>query len=233
MVMIARRGLKGVRRRTMLDSLYSQVMDRMWERPAKLFVRLGFTPNQVTSLGLILVAGNCAAYLWHQSSLALGIGLAVAFAADAFDGAVARLRGMSTAFGGYFDAIVDRYQEAIVFLSIAYISGHWLPASLALTGALLTSYGKARVALEMETTNADWPDLLERLERVIIICAVLIADGIAVAAFGLSDIILEGGLWLLAAGANVTALQRVLRARRLLRERDLRAADDGDGDVTV
>jgi phosphatidylglycerophosphate synthase len=214
----------------MIDGLFSHLIDPLWERPAKLLVRLGLSANQVTALGLVLVTANAAAYLWHGSALILGVGLSVAFAADALDGAVARLRNQQSAFGGYFDAMVDRYQEAVVLLAIALVTGLWLPAWLVLAGALFTSYAKARAAIEMPVANADWPDLLERLERIIILCALLICDGLVRYFWGVSELILEFGLWALAAGTNLTALQRMWRARRLLMGHDGAGPASAPGD---
>ncbi len=200
----------------MLDGLYSHLIDPLWIRPAKLLVRLGLTANQVTILGLVLVAANCAAYFWHGSSMALGIGLAVSFAADSLDGAVARLRNEASRFGGYLDAVIDRYQEAVVFFTIAYIHDEWLAAMLALTGAFLTSYTKARTAIEMPISNTEWPDLLERLERVIVVCALLIVHGAVAFLGGPAETVLMAGLWLFAIATHLTALQRCARARQLL-----------------
>lgn len=209
----------------MIDGLFRHVIDPLWRRPARLLADMGLTANQVTALGLILVGANCAAFLWHGSTLILGLGLAVAFAADALDGAVARLRGESSALGGYFDAMVDRYQEAIVLISIAVVSGIWLPAMLALTGAFLTSYAKARTALEMPVDNDEWPDFFERMERLVFICGLLIVDGLVGHWLAAPGTVMAGGMWILAACTNATALQRALRARRLLIAHQRREAD--------
>jgi phosphatidylglycerophosphate synthase len=200
----------------MIDGFFKKHIDPLWEYPARGLVRLGLTANQVTVLGLVLVAGSCAAYFWHRSSLALGLLLALSFAADSLDGAVARLRDQCSSFGGYLDAVVDRYQEVLVFLTLAAASGDWLPACLALVGSLLTSYAKARVAIERPVSNDGWPDLFERLERIIFVCALLVLDGVLGMLTTASLPVLSWGLWILAAATNATAVQRFLRARRLL-----------------
>src|SRR5690606_11358735 len=95
----------------MIDSLFRAHIDPIWERAARPLIRLGMTPNQVTAAGLVLVLLVSAIYLLHRSSLLFGLTLAFAFTFDALDGAVARQRDMRTKVGGYFDAVVDRYQE--------------------------------------------------------------------------------------------------------------------------
>ena len=202
----------------MIDGLMKNVIDPMWERMAQPLVRAGLTPNQVTALGLVLIVLASGAYLLHHNSLAFGLTLAVAFAFDALDGAVARQRNMMTKLGGYFDAMVDRYQELIVLGAIAWVTGLWALALLAFSGAMITSYAKARTAIEIPIQNEAWPDLFERLERIIALCLLLICHGI----FG-ADWIMTAGLALYAALCHVTALQRARRAAKLLSDVDRNA----------
>ena len=198
----------------MIDGLMKDVIDPLWERMARPLVRAGLTPNQVTALGLVLIVVFSALYLLHQNPLVYGLMLAVAFAFDALDGAVARQRDMMTKAGGYFDAMVDRYQELVVLAAIAWVTGAWALALLAFSGAMLTSYAKARTAIEIPIDNAAWPDFFERLERIIYLCVMLVAAGF----FG--DAVLTWGLALYAVLCHATALQRARRAAVLLKEAD-------------
>lgn len=214
----------------MIDGLYKAQLDRMWDRAAQPLARIA-TANQVTLIGLLLVAASCGAFLWHGRPALLGICLAVSFAADSLDGAVARLRGEASHFGGYLDAVIDRYQEGLVFLTFALTMASWLPAFLAFWGAMMTSYAKARTAIEVPVDNNGWPDLFERQERIIYLCALLIF-GPPLA--GVLDVenqtIMTAGLWGLALICHATALQRMLRARQYLLAADRRAGGgDGEG----
>src|SRR6185503_17069035 len=146
----------------MLDGRYGPVLNRMWERPARLLASTGFSPNAVTLAGLVLVLAGAAAYPVHRDSLVFAVWLAFALAFDGLDGAVARLTGRMTKFGGYLDAVIDRYQELAVLASIAWVHDLWPAAFLVVTGSFLTSYNKARAAIEITIDNTDWPDLLER-----------------------------------------------------------------------
>lgn len=202
----------------MIDGLMKDYIDPLWERLAQPLVRAGLTPNQVTGLGLGLIVVVSGAYLLHQSSVIFALTLAVAFAFDALDGAVARQRGMMSKTGGYFDAMVDRYQELIVLGAIAWVTGLWALALLAFSGAMITSYAKARTAIEIPISNTDWPDLFERLERIIYICILLLAHGLTGA-----DWVMTAGLALYALLCHLTALQRAARAVRLLRAEDDRS----------
>lgn len=198
----------------MIDGLFKRHIDPVWDNLARPLAAIGLHPNGVTLLGLCLVLANAAAYFWHRSQLLFGLGLAISFAADSLDGAVARLRSECTLFGSYLDAMVDRYQESIVLLTIGYINAAWLPAGLALAGSLLTSYAKARVAIEVSIDNNDWPDLFERQERVIFLCGLLVLGGIVATQFDLNIIV--PGLWIFAVLTHFTAVQRMMRARKRL-----------------
>ncbi|SEO03191.1 CDP-alcohol phosphatidyltransferase [Salinihabitans flavidus] len=204
----------------MIDGLIKSRIDPLWEAAATPLVRARWTPNQVTFAGLVLICLASAAYLWHRSPVIFGLTLAVSFAFDALDGAVARRRDMRSSAGGYFDAMVDRYQELAVLAALAHVHDLWALALAAFAGSVMTSYAKARTALEMPIENDNWPDFFERLERVIFLCLMLIAAGIA-PRLGLSaQWVVPGGLALFAALANLTALQRARRAARMLRDRD-------------
>ena len=167
------------------------------------------TPNQITVIGLVLVIINCGLYLWHRDPFMLGTGLIAAYLFDTLDGVVARAQGTSSRFGGYLDAVIDRYQEVVTLLVIGWVTELWLPVLLFLSGSLLTSYNKARVAVELPIDNKGWPDLLAKPTRTFFLCTVLIG-GNSVPWF------LPLGLWLLAIMTNVTALHRIIRAHFLL-----------------
>ena len=77
---------------------------------------------------------------------------------------------------------------------------------------------KSRVALEIETDNKGWPDLLEKPMRLFILCTGLI--GAPVMAW-----FLPVSLWILAVLTHVTALQRFARACFIIHESEARAQE--------
>jgi len=204
----------------MIDGLLKNIIDPLWDKAATPLVRLRLTPNQVTATGMGLILLASAAYLWHRSALIYGLCLAFSFAFDALDGAVARRRGLQSKAGGYFDAMIDRYQELAVLATLAWVHDLWALALAGFAGSVMISYAKARAALEAQVSNDGWPDFFERLERIIFLCALLIFTGLA-ASFGLTpDWPIPAGLALYAVLANATALQRAARAARMLRAVD-------------
>lgn len=201
----------------MIDGLIKDKIDPLWEAMATPLVKAGWTPNQVTFAGLVLVVMVSLGYIWHGSALVYGLTLIVAFAFDALDGAVARRRDMRSMSGGYFDAVVDRYQELAVLATLAYVHDAWMLALLAFSGSVLTSYAKARAAIEMPISNENWPDFFERMERVFYLCLVLVLAGL-IPAF--KDGIVVGGLAGFALLSHLTALQRARRAWSMLKAED-------------
>ena len=141
---------------------------------------------------------------------------AIAFTFDGLDGAVARMRGLSSRYGGYLDAVVDRYQELVVYITLALVTGWWLLCLLAITGSLMTSYNKARTAVEIPIDNNAWPDLLERLERVAILCAALVFDPLIHLPRSWGASVLSLAILLIGVLSHVTAIQRFIRARGLI-----------------
>ena len=200
----------------MLDGLQRSRMDRIWEDVARPLAKSGLTPNQITWAGLVLVLANCAAFVAIGNTLVFGIGLAISFAFDSLDGAVARLQATQSRYGGYLDAVVDRYQEMAVYFAVAWKTGWWPVCFAAAAGSLLVSYNKARTAIEIPIRNDNWPDLLERLERVVILCIGLVLDSLIPLPVWLGERPLFLAVLVVAVFSHITAVQRFLRARNLL-----------------
>lgn len=207
----------------MIDGLFKTHIDPLWERVARPIADAGWTPNQVTIAGLVLVVVDVAALPLHGSLAVFGVVLLLAFAFDALDGAVARLSGLRSRRGGWLDAVVDRYQELAVMAALGAVSGAWWAAMLGLSGAFLTSYAKARTAVEIPIDNDRWPDLFERQERIFFLCGLTILAGTLFRVLGHEQTALVAGLWIYAGLTHVTALQRARRAWAMLARAD---ADD-------
>jgi phosphatidylglycerophosphate synthase len=148
------------------------------------------------------------------------LGLALSYSADALDGALARKLRQTSKFGGYLDAVIDRYQEIASYLVLGIVSSWWLPVFLLTSGALMVSYNKAAAAIEIPIEDKAWPDLMERQRRVALFCAALVLDhAIYIPEVWGGHLVLIA-LYYLAALTHFTALQRFLRARRMLLSHD-------------
>ncbi|WP_153797991.1 CDP-alcohol phosphatidyltransferase family protein [Foetidibacter luteolus] len=159
-------------------------------------IRIGFTPNTVTTTGLILNIGVAVifiigaeegnrgdlSYVGWAGGLILFAGLF-----DMLDGQVARLGGMTSTFGALYDSVLDRYSEMVMFLGICYylVAKHYFLSSLfafiALIGSMMVSYTRARSeGLGIQNKGG----LMQRPERVILTAVAAIACGLTASVIG-------------------------------------------------
>ena len=189
---------------------------RLIEPVADGLVRYDVHPNTITTIGtLCTIAGGV---LYGLGRIRLGgwlLGVTALF--DVLDGMVARRTGRSSVFGAFYDSTLDRIADGFVLGGLAVFfatrSEWWgVPmvgvCVLALVGSFLTSYTRARA--EALGLRGD-VGISSRAERVVIISA-----GLVLAPWG----VLPWAIYVLAASAWVTVLQRVLFVRKQLRERD-------------
>ena len=185
---------------------------------ARWLSRAGVPPSAITLMGLALIFGSCVFVIRTGRVLAFCGLVAASGLFDVLDGAVARMSGRVTKFGAYLDAVCDRYAEAAVVVSVAIVTGYWIVSTVVLVGAFMTSYAKARAAMETPISNTEWPDLLERGERCLIYGVGLAGSQLIPCRPGGRDLY-WWTLVLLAWLTHVTVVQRVLRARRFIRTR--------------
>ena len=76
---------------------------------------------------------------------------------DGVDGDLARLKGMTSRFGAFFDAVLDRYADAAIILVMTVWAYRferglvaWVVGSLALLGAIMISYSRARAEASVD-----------------------------------------------------------------------------------
>ncbi len=116
---------------------------------SRYLVRTAVTPNQVSVASWLLscVAAGLMA-LGGYPALAAGGALAqLASVIDGCDGEIARLKHSQSEFGGWFDAVLDRYADAFLLFGLMWhefaSSGSHLPLVLgfaAIVGSFLNSY---------------------------------------------------------------------------------------------
>jgi CDP-diacylglycerol--glycerol-3-phosphate 3-phosphatidyltransferase len=187
-----------------------RVWFRWYYHPIAEFLNhLGIRPNTVTLIGLAGTIG-CSVLIALGHMTWAGILLLVMGPVDAMDGALARLRNEVSDWGAFVDAVTDRYSELFLFLGflIHYLlhpnTAGVLLAYLAAAGSVLVSYVKARADASKLDANVG---LLTRVERYLVLIPALIFCGLypplALIALGI-----------IALFANITALQRIFRARQ-------------------
>ncbi len=189
-------------------------LSRLLTPVGEALARTPVTPNAITITG---TAGVTAGALWlfPTGHLFAGTIVCTGFVlADMLDGALARVKGTSGAWGAFLDSTLDRIGDAAIFAGLAV----WLArtrqdvlagvALFCLVIGGLVSYAKARaegVGLRCDVGVA------ERTERLLI---ALVSAGLA----GLGvPYVLAIGLWVLAAASAVTFGQRVAAVHQAAR----------------
>jgi len=185
---------------------------------ARIFMKLGFTPNRLTIFGFILGIFTCLLFIWNRNAVMFGSLMLLWGMLDVIDGTLARMTNQCTKFGSYLDAMCDRFYEAIAALAAAYVSGHWVLSFLVMTGAQMTSYAKARAAMEVSVSNTEWPDLVERFERSVLFTGGIIVWGFFPGQYGGHDLF-YWTLALLTILIYVGLIQRFFRAKRIIESR--------------
>jgi phosphatidylglycerophosphate synthase len=148
------------------------------------------------------------------------VGLSLSYTFDALDGAIARRTGTVTLFGGYLDAVIDRYQEVAGYFVVGVMTGWWASIFLLTVGSMLVSYNKAAAALHTPIDNKGWPDLMERPRRTWLFCAALILNNAIPVPSVMGGSFLHLAIWYIALLVHFTAVQRFIRARRMLTQVD-------------
>jgi len=118
-------------------------------RLSKVLVNFNITPNQISFFSFVLSFIAAGLFtLGNYGYLALGGIIAqLASIIDGSDGEVARLKYLSSDYGGWFDAVLDRYADAfLLFGLMGYVYSHnistWVivVGFLAIIGSFMNSY---------------------------------------------------------------------------------------------
>jgi phosphatidylglycerophosphate synthase len=211
-----------------------------------LFLKLGITPNMITSFGLILNVLAAIVLIYgaekgerYELSFVAYAGAIILFAGlmDMIDGRLARMGNMAKPSGALYDSVLDRYSESVMFLGICYylISHDYFLSSLfafiAMIGSIMVSYTRARAeGLGVECSVG----IMQRPERILLIgitailcgvCALFIGGDYKISVDWLPVPIFETisiftfPLFILAIAANITAIRRLNHAKQELEKR--------------
>lgn len=147
----------------------------------KFLIRFHISPNIITTIGLLLNIVVAFIFIFGAEERVRGDlsyvgwgGAMILFAGvfDMIDGQVARIGNMATKFGAFYDSVLDRYSELIMFLGICYylVANHYFLGSLiafvALIGSMMVSYTRARAeGFGIECKEG----FMQRPERIIMI----------------------------------------------------------------
>ena len=167
--------------------------------------RTGLSPDHLTALGLLMAVP--AAVAIGTGRLGLGLILLIVSAVpDLLDGALAKASGTASKRGAFFDSVANRVTDALILGGIGWYlqsthHGHaaMLPFAV-LAVSILISYERAKAESLGFTAKGG---LMERAERIILLCIGLVAS-----------VILVPILWAMLILTAATAVQRFAKVWR-------------------
>ena len=160
----------------MFDARFRTAVDRAVAPAGRALRRTGLSPDHLTATGIVLALP--AAWAIAAGHLLVGLLVYIASALpDLFDGSLAKAAGRTSRRGAFFDSVGDRINDTVVLAGVAWYAqdrfgGHAALVPLAVLGvSQLVSYIRAKAdALGIDAKAG----LMERGERVVVICASLV-----------------------------------------------------------
>lgn len=199
-----------VEREKGLKALRSPVY-RIIEPVTLWLVRHRVHPNLISTLGFaVTVVAGVLYHFDHVRTAGFFVLLGGLF--DIFDGRVARLSGLASKFGSFYDSTMDRISEIVVFLGLLSLYNEYRtdPGDvtmvymivLALAGSMMVSYTRSRAEALGLDCNVGF---MQRAERVVLL-------GLGSILFGLmwGGVVISGIIVLMAITTNITAVQRMI-----------------------
>ena len=196
---------------------YTDAARQILQRSMRGVAKTKLTPDMLTLAGVSLCIAGAVLVGFEERNQKLffwlgGVLFVIGSVADILDGALARAASKGTVFGAFLDSTFDRLGEASMIAAIGLVfmrEGNevaLVAAFAAVIGSFLVSYTRAKAeALGLRGDIG----FGSRVERV-----VLISVGLFLAPWGW----LQWPIYLLAAMAWLTVVQRILFVRRQLRE---------------
>ncbi len=135
-----------------------------------LCVRTGAHPNLLTFIGLLINA-TAAWALATEAFLNAGLVMVLANIFDFIDGKVAEQTARASDFGGFWDSVIDRFSDILLFIGLLHLytefdrSDYVLITALALMFSVMTSYTRARAESVIANCKVGF---MERPERIVL-----------------------------------------------------------------
>jgi len=189
----------------MFDGRFRAPIEKAVRPVGQLLRRTGMSPDHLTILGILFAIA--AAFSIAQGALRGGLILVILAALpDMLDGALAKAAGSASQRGAFFDSVVDRVTDSLLFGGVAWFFAsekcpHLALLPMAIMGvSSLISYERAKAeSLGLYAKGG----LMERAERIIVLCVGLLFDSL-----------LTPILWVMLALTVATAIQRFVQVWR-------------------
>ena len=189
----------------MFDGRFRAPIERVVRPVGMLLRKTGMSPDHMTVIGVLVSVG--AAFAVGAGALRGGLLLVILAAVpDMLDGALAKAQNSASQRGAFFDSVIDRVTDSILLGGVAWYfasekSPHLALLPMAVMGvSSLISYERAKAeSLGLDAKGG----LMERAERIIVLC------------FGLLfDTLLVPVMWVMLVLTTATAVQRFVKVWR-------------------
>jgi len=186
----------------MFDGKFRASVDRAFKPVGDGLRRTGISPDHLTIMGLVVAVG--AAVAIGAGQLRLGLVLVILAALpDLFDGALAKASNTSSQRGAFFDSVIDRVTDALLFGGVAWYFASTedphlslLPFGIMALSSVI-SYQRAKAeSLGLDAKGG----IMERAERIILFCVGLLIPALLIPI-----------LWVMLVLTAVTAVQRFVK----------------------
>jgi CDP-diacylglycerol--glycerol-3-phosphate 3-phosphatidyltransferase len=191
---------------------FTGLIGRVCLYPLQLIIRtcvaLRIHPNILTFVGVLI---NIAAAwaLGHGRFVSAGVIMLVANIFDYIDGKVAVELQAVSAFGGFWDSVIDRFSDLSLFLGLIYLYakiGHTdyvIITALTMIFAIMTSYTRARAESLIPKCKVGF---MERPERIVLFMIGAFTNRMAAV------------LWVILVLSIFTVADRIIYTYRALRD---------------
>ncbi|HUX45881.1 MAG TPA: CDP-alcohol phosphatidyltransferase family protein [Terracidiphilus sp.] len=164
------------------------------------------SPNILTFIGLVIniaaafLFGHANAANEHRMFIYAGLVIIGAGIFDMVDGRVARSTNQVTVFGSFFDSVIDRYSDVVLFFGMLVYYGrinrfrYVVLVAFVMVTSLMVSYTRARAEALIGSCKVGF---MERPERIVLVI------------LGALFNIMAPVLWVLAVLSTITVIHRI------------------------
>ena len=187
-------------------------------------------PNILTFLGLVINIGAAVLFGYgnadNQAAMFRWAALTIIGAGvfDMVDGRVARATGQVTEFGGFFDSVIDRYSDVVLYFGVLVYYArasrffYIVLTALVMVTSVMISYTRARAEVLIPKCKVGF---MERPERVVLVIIGGLFNRMAPV------------LWVIAVIGNITVIHRIWFTYQQTRQRDLATITEAESHEIV
>ncbi|MDO8527391.1 MAG: CDP-alcohol phosphatidyltransferase family protein [Deltaproteobacteria bacterium] len=197
---------------------------------ANFFIRLRMTPNILTLTGFLM---SFVAAFFYAKGLFGYAGWIMMFGAtfDLFDGQVARLTGNDSRSGAFFDSVMDRFSEGVIFVGLAFFfRDSWVLFFLliGMIGSTGVSYTRARgEAVGVDVRKGS----MQRPERIVYLGCASIFEPMTTYLLNFvwhmpPPVLVIGAIILIGIMTNVTSIYRMVYVMNELDSKEKRKSSE-------